>query len=88
MKVTAKDVKMLQQWGNENTTIKKMMNKGTQPSIFQTGVYWPSNANWGWVIGIVVIGQKTYEVLTRFGAVEGGREIYVPEYNQNLNRRY
>lgn len=87
MKVTAKDVKLLQKWGQEDATIKKMIDKGFQPSIFQTGFYWPSNANWAWQIGIVQIGQHTFEVLTRFGSVEGGREIYVPKYNKNLSRK-
>lgn len=80
MKVSAKDVKMLQRWGQENDVVKSLINKEAQPQIFQTGVYWPSNANWGWVIGIAKIADSHYELLTRFGAVEGGREIFVPEY--------
>lgn len=80
MKVTAKDIKDLQRWGQENPVVLNMIKKGTQPDIFQTGVYWPGGANWAWCIGIVKVGSCYYEVLTRFGAVEGGRAIYMPKY--------
>lgn len=86
MKIAAKDVKNLQRWGEENPVVKNMIKKGTQPDIFQAGVYWPSGANWAWCIGIAKIGKNYYELLTRFGAVEGGRAIYMPKYNLSGER--
>lgn len=81
-KATAKDIKTLQKWGEQDEVVLKMMKEGAQPSIFQTGYYWPSNANWAWQIGITQVNGKTYELLTRFGSVEGGRQITIPEYKK------
>jgi len=78
----AKDVKQLQVWGKEDEVIQKLMatNGKVQPDIFRTDYFAPSQANWSWQIGIAKIGKKHYELLTRFGQVEGGREVYMPEY--------
>ena len=78
-KTTAKDVKMLQQWGNDNEVVKGLIDKGAQPNVFLTGYYSPSQANWSWQIGIAKIGNSYYELLLRFGSVEGGRLINIPE---------
>lgn len=88
MKATAKDVKWLQVWGQEDEVVSKLIENRTQPDIFPTAWYSPSTANWSWTIGIAKIGRSYYELLTRFGAVEGGRRIHLPEYNMNLlNKR-
>lgn len=79
-KATAKDVKALQRWGQDNPVVKKLIDQGAQPQFFQTGYYSPSNANWAWQIGLVEIGGKPYELLFRFGSVEGGRLAYLPKY--------
>ena len=78
----AKDVKLMQKWGKENEVIAKLMGNDChhQPRIYTTGYYTPSNANWSWEFGLVKIDGITYELLTRFGQVGGGREIYIPEY--------
>lgn len=80
--VKAKDIKDLQRWGKENAVIAKLMKAKSefQPDIFPTNAYWPSGANWAWQIGIPKIGANYYELLTRFGSVEGGRQIYMPRY--------
>jgi hypothetical protein len=85
-KATARDVKDLQEWGEDNEVVSRLMKSGKQPRLEQIGYYSPKSANWSWQIGIARIGGKFYELLTRFGAVEGGREIYVPQYNMNLLR--
>lgn len=43
--------------------------------------YSPSNANWAYQLMICKLNGKTYEVLTQFGAVAGGRELYLYENN-------
>lgn len=75
-KASAKDVKMLQKWGNDDPEIKKMIDTGYQPSGHVNAYYVPSQANWSWQIGIYNVNGIVYELLTRFGSVEGGRKIY------------
>lgn len=78
--VKAQDIKNLQRWGAENAVVAKLIAKGTQPDIYVTNSYWPGGANWAWQIGIAKIGPNYYELLTRFGSVEGGRQIHMPKY--------
>ncbi len=79
-RVKASDIKDLQRWGEENAVVSRLMKKGAQPDIFVTNSYWPGGANWAWQIGIAKVGANYYELLTRFGSVEGGRQIYMPRY--------
>lgn len=84
---TAQDVKLYKQWGEENEVISKLMKKDmVQPSIFNTGYYSAPSWNWAYQFGIVKLGSKTYEVMTRFGSIEGGREIYIPKYTKTGKR--
>lgn len=46
-----------------------------QPIGHTIGYYHPSTANWSYEFKIVSFKGKIYEVMTRFGAVEGGREV-------------
>ena len=78
--VKAKDIKNLQRWGNQDAVVLRLMKSDVQPDIFPTNIYWPSGANWAWQIGIAKVGKNYYELLTRFGSVEGGRQIYIPRY--------
>lgn len=56
-----------------------------QPSLLiETGYYTPSQANWSYIVGIVALDGKLYEVVTRFGSVEGGRELQF-EHNNEWN---
>lgn len=80
-KATAKDVKMLQKWGEEHSEIREMIAKGYQPVGHVHAYFMPSQANWSWQIGLYNVDGTTYELLTRFGSVEGGREIYQTENN-------
>ena len=80
-KATAKDVKMLQKWGTNDKVVKYLIDTDAQPDAFLTGYFTPSQANWSWQIGIVSVDNKLYEVLLRFGTVEGGREIFISQYN-------
>lgn len=80
-KATYKDVKDLISYGREHAEIKEMIAKGFQPVGHVYAYYSPSQANWSWQIGLYNIDGTTYELLTRFGRVEGGREIYQTENN-------
>ncbi len=80
---TAKEIKRLQKWGEDDEVISKLMKQNMkQPSILGTDYFHPSNANWSWEIGLVRIDGIVYEVLTQFGVVKGGRPIYMPEYDK------
>ncbi|HWT40485.1 MAG TPA: hypothetical protein VN081_04455 [Dongiaceae bacterium] len=79
-KISFRDVKQLIKWGEQNEVVASLIKGGAQPSLYETGYYWPSNANWAYIVGVAVIDGKAYELLTRFGSVEGGREIYIPTH--------
>lgn len=84
---TRKDVELFKCWGAENPVISKLMKKDmVQPSIFATGYYSAPSWNWAYNFGIVKLGGKTYEVMTQFGSIAGGREIYIPNYTSTGKR--
>lgn len=76
-KATYKDVKDLQRWGIEEPEVSKLMENQSQPRIHEIAYFAPSTANWTWRIGLARIDGETYELLTRFGVVEGGRKVYL-----------
>lgn len=80
-KATYKDVKSLVEWGRDNAEISEMVKKDYQPVGHVHAYFTPSQANWSWQIGIYTVDGTTYELLTRFGSVEGGRELYQAENN-------
>lgn len=47
--------------------------------------YWPSQANWAYERKIVQFNGKFYDVITRFGSVEGGRELHL---HNNLSKEW
>lgn len=78
-KATYKTVKDLIKWGQDDEAIKAMYDAGYQPQGHIFASYWPSGANWAYQIGLYRINGELYELVTRFGAVEGGRRIYEVE---------
>ena len=84
---TRQDVKQFEQWGEAYEVISKLMKQGmVQPSIFATGYYSAPSWNWSYNFGIVKLGGKFYEVMTQFGSIKGGREIYIPQYTKTGKR--
>lgn len=85
---TRDDVKMFKIWGAENKVIAKMMQDKSnfQPQMFTTGYYSAPSWNWAYQFGIVKIGRRYYELMTQFGGVCGGREIYIDKYTTKLQR--
>lgn len=85
---TREDVKLMKEWGAENKVVAKMMKDKSnfQPQMFTTGYYSAPSWNWSYVFGIVKIGSKYYELMTQFGGVCGGREIYIDKYSASLKR--
>ena len=85
---TRADVKQFEEWGKDNKIIAKMMsNKSNfQPQMYTTGCYSSPSWNWSYQFGIVKIGTRYYELMTQFGGVCGGREIYIDKYNSKLER--
>lgn len=80
-KASAKQVKLLEKWGQEDPKIKVMISNGFQPQGHTLAYYTPSNANWSYQIGIYMVDGVVFELLTRFGSVEGGRRLHFPEQN-------
>lgn len=87
---TRQDVKQFQEWGKDNKVINKLMTSTKrsefQPSMFVTGYYSAPSWNWAYQFGIVKIGKNYYELMTQFGGVVGGREIYIDKYTAKLER--
>ena len=75
-KAKASDVNALIKCGEDSEEISHMKQTGLQPSGHVLAYYMPSSADWSWQIGIYTVNGKQYELLTRFGSVEGGREVY------------
>lgn len=85
---TRDDVKMFKVWGAENKVISELMsNKSNfQPRMYTTGYYSAPSWNWAYQFGICKIGNRYYELMTQFGSVCGGREIYMDKYSAKLKR--
>lgn len=86
---TREDVKLMQQWGNNNKVVAKLMDSKSnfQPHMYITGYYSAPSWNWAYQFGIVKIGSRYYELMTQFGGVVGGREIYMERYTAKLERK-
>jgi hypothetical protein len=67
------EVKRLIDYGAE---VKDLFGK-LQPSGETFGYYTPSNANWSYQFKVCKLNGKLYEVVTQFGAVLGGRELFL-----------
>lgn len=80
--ITYKDLK---NWYTENEEAKQLAKEvfgNHQPSIYQTGFYSAPSWNWGYKIGLVIVENKHYEVVTQFGEVVAAREVYIPTYEE------
>lgn len=69
------DVKWMYKYGQE---VKELF-KNIQPYGETIDYYHPSTANWSYQFMIVKLDGKLYEVMTRFGSVEGGRELFLQD---------
>jgi len=79
-KAKSSNIKQLIKWGKEDKVVKHLIDSGAQPSLFYIAFYSPSQANWSYQIGIANVDGRLYELVTRFGSVEGGRELTPPLY--------
>lgn len=82
-KATYAQVKQLIEAGKMSPVVTQLKSKGIQPTGYVIASYRQSGANWAYQIGIYNINGKKYELLTRFGAVEGGHEIYLVDFTTN-----
>lgn len=85
-KTTYKRIKWLTQseWAQEVRDIFGNF----QPQIIEQSYYTPGGCNWSYTVGITWLDGKCYEVVTRFGSVEGGRELQAEHYNNRNTERY
>lgn len=80
-KATSKEVKRLQALGKVDIVVSKLMSQTKiQPQLHYLASNSPASANWSWQIGLVQLNGEVYELLTRFGCVEGGRKVYLIGY--------
>ena len=70
------DVQQLIKYGKDNEVVARMVEIGLQPSGHVIAYYTPSGANWAYQIGIYKVNGDMYELVTRFGSVEGGRRVF------------
>lgn len=70
-----KDVKWMQDYGQD---VANLFGK-IQPTGEFMDFYAPSNANWAYRFLIVKLNGRIYEVMTQFGAVVGGRELFLAD---------
>lgn len=85
-KASYRNVSQLLRWGVEDEEISDMILHDLQPVGHVFAYYTPSNANWSWQIGIYKVNGQLYELLTRFGSVEGGRKLYTIEYTYQRDK--
>lgn len=65
--------------GNGEAKPIKEVFGDTQPQGMDVAYYSPSGANWSYIFKYVNVNGAIYEVMTRFGSVEGARLISLPE---------
>lgn len=73
-----RDYKTVQWFNKYGQEVAELFGE-IQPRGERVGYYHPSQANWSYEFLIVKFKGKLYEVMTRFGSVEGGREIILPD---------
>ena len=73
--MTYREVKWYLKHGQE---VAKLFGN-VQPQGEIVDSYWPSTANWAYQKMICKFDGKIYDVLTQFGSVVGGRELFLYE---------
>jgi len=80
-KAKMEDVKRLIEWGKDDEVVSKLISKEMiQPRIERVAYYSAPSWNWAYEIGIAEIDGVLYELLTQFGSVKGGRQLWLPKY--------
>lgn len=84
------DIKAIYDWCEKYADEHAKSLIGTQPSCHIVAYYTPSQANWSYQIGLVMLEQQAYEVVLVFGEVKAVRLCNIPSYDTaTLNdRRY
>lgn len=82
VKCKYQDIKAIYDWCEEYADSEARGLIGTQPSIFYTAYYTPSQANWSYQIGLVYVGEQAYEVVSVFGVVKAVRLANIPHYTK------
>lgn len=83
-----RDIKDIYEWSEKyaDDHAKKLI--GTQPSTHIVAYYTPSQANWSYQIGLVMLEQVAYEVVLVFGEVKAVRLANIPNYSmEELEQR-
>lgn len=74
------DVKAIYDWYDKYADDKMASLCGTQPSCHIVAYYTPSQANWSYQIGLVMVDEMVYEVVLVFGQVKAVRLANIPHY--------
>ena len=75
------DIKAIYDWSDKYADEHAKSLIGTQPSCHIVAYYTPSQANWSYQIGLVMLEQVAYEVVLVFGQVKAVRLANIPNYS-------
>lgn len=74
------DIKAIYDWYNRYADEKMAKMYNTQPSTHIIAYYTPSQANWSYQVGLVMVDGVPYTVVTVFGQVKAVMPANIPEY--------
>lgn len=60
---------------------------GTSPSITEIAYYTPSQANWSYIIGLLMVDGLVYKVVTLFGQIKAIMPIQLYNYEYSEIRK-
>lgn len=81
IKCKYQDVKEIYEWCDKYADDHAKTLIGTQPSCHIVAYFTPSQANWSYQIGLVMLEQQAYEVVLVFGVVKAVRLANIPNYS-------
>lgn len=75
------DIKEIYDWYKRFADEKLASYYDLQPNIHQTAYYTPSQANWSYCLGVVMLDGQVYDVVTVFGSIKALRPANLFNYN-------
>lgn len=83
MKCKYQDIKDIYNWCDEYADDHAKALIGTQPSCHIIAYFTPSQANWSYQVGVVMVDGVAYEVVLVFGEVKAVRLANIPSYTMD-----
>ena len=79
MKVSYSEVRRLKNTIKNEPVLLAAQQQGKQPSTETLGYFTPSQANWSYQVGLTRINGNLYKVVTQFGQIVGGEQLFVQD---------